>query len=142
MTAKEFLQMGYFLEKRMQVKRDRIEGLRAIAERSTSNYTETKGVGKYNARESVIASLADEEQAIYKDLAELAKVQTEIDNAIKTVSDPRLQLLLELRYLTHQTWEEIAAIMCYDVRHIHRLHRDALESIIVPEKYKQVKNAS
>lgn len=99
------------------------------------------GAGKYDAREKAIASLADEEQAIYADLAELAQIQIDINNVIKAVPDPRLQMLLELRYLMYKTWEEIAEILCYDARHVYRLHAEALNMVIVPEKYQNAESA-
>lgn len=142
MTAKEFLQMGYFLDLRIKFKREHIEQLRTIAERATRSTTSiSNSAGKNDARERAIASMVDQEQAIYADLAELAQIQMDIGAAIKAVSDPRLQLLLELRYLMYKTWEEIAEILCYDARHVYRLHAEALDMVIVPEKYKNAESA-
>jgi hypothetical protein len=41
-------------------------------------------------------------------------------------------MVLELRYLSFKPWNEISAAMCYDNAYIFRLHRFALDEIVVP----------
>ena len=45
------------------------------------------------------------------------------------INCPEYQLVLELRYLCFKSWEEIALQMGYDVRHVFRLHGEALKAI-------------
>ena len=60
------------------------------------------------------------------DLCELLRLMA---NLIAKVSDPSHRVLLELRYLGGNTWEEIALKMGYDVRWIYRLHGRALQAV-------------
>jgi len=49
------------------------------------------------------------------------------------VDNTEHQTLLELRYLCFKTWEQIAVDMGYNVRHVYRLHDEAIENITVPQ---------
>ena len=47
---------------------------------------------------------------------------------VEQIKNPRYKQVLELRYFSPQvpTWEQIAEVMGVDVRHVHRLHGEAL----------------
>ena len=59
--------------------------------------------------------------------------RSKIVEVIKAVEDTEYQILLEKRYLCFQTWEQIAVDMGYNVRHLYRIHEEALEKVRVPE---------
>lgn len=63
--------------------------------------------------------LADE---IDRLVASYGRVKT----AVSEVEHKEYRILLELRYLTYKTWEEIALDMNYSLRHIMRMHEKAL----------------
>jgi DNA-directed RNA polymerase specialized sigma subunit len=60
---------------------------------------------------------------------EAIAVYQSIDNLIEQVKSDRERELLRLRYIKLRTWEEIADALMYDVRHIHRIHGEALQSV-------------
>lgn len=60
---------------------------------------------------------------------EAIAVYRSIDNLIEQVRSDRERELLRLRYIKLRTWEEIADALMYDVRHIHRIHGEALQSV-------------
>ena len=45
------------------------------------------------------------------------------------VGDPTLRNLLIYRYLDFETWESIAVMMNYGIRHVYKLHGRALNHI-------------
>ena len=55
--------------------------------------------------------------------------QTKVFTAIEKVESSKHKMLLELRYLEHQTWEDIALIMKYSTRQVMRLHDEAIEML-------------
>lgn len=56
----------------------------------------------------------------------LFSVKLELFECIMRLENRAHRVLLTLRYLSFLTWEEIAQLMEVDVRHVYRLHREAL----------------
>lgn len=56
-----------------------------------------------------------------------------ISASIENMEDEREKDLLRLKYLQGLTWEEVAVAMHYDIRHIFRIHGDALLNLHVIE---------
>jgi len=48
------------------------------------------------------------------------------------VENTEYQILLEKRYLCFHTWEQIGVDMGYNVRHLYRIHEEALEKVQLP----------
>lgn len=60
----------------------------------------------------------------------IEEVKREISCVIDKIEDDTLKNLLRLRYLEFRKWEDIAYILNYTKRHIHRKHTEALEEIL------------
>ena len=75
-----------------------------------------------------VAKIVDLQVEIKQDIDELVDLKRDITQCIKTIGNTELQTLLELRYLCLKIWEQIAAVMDYKIRHIYRLHNDAVEN--------------
>lgn len=56
----------------------------------------------------------------------LFSVKLELFECIMRLENRSHRVLLTLRYLSFLTWEEIAEILEVNVRHVYRLHREAL----------------
>ncbi|MEF3401199.1 sigma factor-like helix-turn-helix DNA-binding protein, partial [Listeria monocytogenes] len=54
-------------------------------------------------------------------------------DAIETLPNVDLGLVLDYRYLQGMTWEKIAEVMNADVRTIYRWHTKALQLVQMPE---------
>jgi DNA-directed RNA polymerase specialized sigma subunit len=80
-----------------------------------------------------IAKIIDLQAEINRDIDRLVDLKREMVRLIKAVDNTEYQTLLELRYLCFKTWEQIAVDMGYNVRHVYRLHGEAVESIVVPQ---------
>lgn len=81
--------------------------------------------GPGETRSAVIAM----DEAIKEEILALCRVKREVNAAIEAVEDVRLRRLLELRYRSYMTWEAIADEMGYELRHVYRLHREALRRV-------------
>lgn len=135
MTMKEYLSQAYRLDRRINSKLEQLEALNSLAARCT--YTITGMPKNPNRSVSIMADTVDKivdlQAEINRDIDRLVDLKIEIAALIKSVSNLEHQTLLELRYLCSKTWEQIAEDMGYNVRHVLRLHGDALESVIIAE---------
>ena len=85
--------------------------------------------GKSNSTEDAVNTYIKYSDKLLEKLQELYSVKTEIALAIFKVQDNRYRTLLELYYLKKLTWEGVAEKMNIDVRHIYRLHGEALKEV-------------
>jgi len=131
LSAKDYLSQAYRIDQRISSKLEQIRSLRALAEKASSTLSHAPPSGTRNVHrmEDIIAKMVDLEAAINADLNRLVDLKREIVTVVKCVELPELQTLLELRYLSYKTWEEIAVELHFDIRHIYRLHGRALTEV-------------
>lgn len=134
MTSKEYLSQAYRLDQRINSKLEQVESLNHLAAKVNTTLT---GMPKNPNRAAstmadVVAKIIDLQQEINSDIDRLVDLKRELVTIIKAVANTEYQTLLELRYLCFKTWEQIAVEMNYTVRNVHLLHKEALQSVIVP----------
>lgn len=134
MTAKDFLRQNRWIHLRLQTTQDRLEELRAVAEKSTTTLT---GMPKAKTTASnlpaIVAQIADLEEGLERDRRRLMATRAAIVKAIRDVPDPACELVLEYRYLAFLPWQAIADTMGYETRQVLRIHGRALQMVVVPE---------
>jgi DNA-directed RNA polymerase specialized sigma subunit len=135
MTAKEFLSQYRLIDTRIRDKLEQIRSLRELAEKCTSAVSASSGkvANGDSAMEKTIIAMVDMEKEVQKEMDDLVRLRKEISDAIKTVENKEYRTLLEKRYLEFFTMKEIADDMWYDVRHIYRMHDEALKFVLIPE---------
>ena len=77
----------------------------------------------------IVDRLVDLEAEINAEITQLIEIKRDIERAVDTVEDHRLQLLLRYRYLDGMTWEHVAVAMDVTWQHIHKLHVLALKNL-------------
>ena len=134
MTAKEYLGQAYRLDQRIDAKLEQVSNLRALATKATATISDMPRSSSPNLQhmESTILKIIDLEQEINEDIDRLVDLKKEITAAIKAVTAPEYQMVLELRYLFYKRWEEIAVSMNYTTANVFLLHGKALREIHVP----------
>lgn len=135
MTAKEYLGQAYRLDQRINSKLEQVASLNALAMKCTSTLT---GMPRNPNRGTstmadAVAKIVDLQAEINRDIDRLVDLKREMVRLIKAVDNTEYQTLLELRYLCFKTWEQIAVDMGYNVRHVYRLHDEAVENIAAPK---------
>ncbi len=136
MTPKEYLEQAYQIDNRIQSKLTQVENLRSLATKVTAAY----GNNSYSPApdcqrlEKTIAKIIDLENDIDKDIDRLVDLKKEITETINKIPDLRHRTILEMRYLSFRTWEQIAVTLSVDIRHIYRLHGEALKKIKFSER--------
>lgn len=147
MTAKDFLMRAWQIDARIDDKLAEIERLEEKRERimakltagRASNLTGMPRGGNYdwtNNLESVIETdelIRDAIQALRAEIMELCRVKREVADAINAVEPVVYRRVLDLRYRNYLDWQTIAQKMGYDVRHMFRLHGEALLCVKVPQ---------
>ena len=85
-----------------------------------------------HSMQDIIVKIVDMKAEINTDIDHLVDLKREIMQVVKAVPNPEHQTLLELRYLCFKSWEDVAQELGYNVRHIYRLHDEAVEQIKIP----------
>ena len=134
MRAKEYLGQAYRLDQRINSKLEQIASLDELATKCNLTLTgmpRNHDRGTSNIAEAV-NKIIDLQTEINYDIQKLVDLKREMVRVIKAVDNTEYQTLLELRYLCFKTWEQIAVDLGYNVRHVYRMHDEAVESIKVP----------
>ena len=123
-ATKNYLMRAYRIDQRIENKMNQIEKLHDLATKATVTYSDMpKNPNRGGSRmEDAILSII-----------ELEEIKRQIMTSVKSVTDPELQLLLELRYLNYISWEKIALEMNFSIDNIFKLHKKALDAVEIPE---------
>ncbi len=146
MTAKEYLNQAYKIDRRIKITLAKAEKMRAIAEYKSPSTESTGGPGNGSDKlQNAVEKIIEYENKADKLIDLLVDKRLEIENAVQTICDPVQREILERRYLLYQCWEShsdehtgemvkgIAESMRYSRRQIFRLHGLALKNIQVPK---------
>ena len=133
MIAKEYLSQAYRLDQRINSKLEQIASLNDLATKCTSTLT---GMPRNPNRGSstmadAVSKIVELQAEINRDIDRLVDLKCDMVRCIKAVDNTEHQTLLELRYLCFKTWEQIAVDMGYNVRHVYRLHDDAIVNLVI-----------
>lgn len=131
MTAKEYLSQTYHLDLLINSKLEQASRLRALATKVTAHISDMPrgSSGSKSTMENTVVKLVDLEKEIDADIDELVDMKRDVAEKISCVRNPKLSLLLEMRYLAYMKWTEIAEILGTDVRYVHKLHGKALACV-------------
>lgn len=135
MTKKEYLSKAYRLDQRINSKLAQVTALNDLATKCTSTLSDmpsnpNRGI---STMADAVEKIVDLQVEINRDIDALVDLKRDIVRAIKAVENTEYQTILELRYLCFKTWEQIAVDMGYNVRHVYRIHDEAVERIPIFE---------
>ena len=106
--------------------------LRSQAERITPSYSEVTRKKSGKKRDGKIITLVEYDDIIRQDMQLLVESLNSVRQIINYAGNPRLHLILQMRYLNYKTWEQIAVEMNYSIQHIYRLRDKALKMVTPP----------
>jgi len=133
MTAKNWLQRAYNIDRQIKSKLELIEMWKELATKMTANYG--YGFGRSAPSDTCRAErygilIADAEEELKQDAEELIKTKQEIGRALRLLEAPEHRLLLEQRYILCKSWGEVASFMDYGETHVRGyLHGQALQQL-------------
>jgi DNA-directed RNA polymerase specialized sigma subunit len=131
MTAKEYLMQAINLDKYIQAKRYRIAMLKDRATRVTGMISvfKVKDTKIHSPLEDSVCKYVDLQAELANDIERFYDLQREISEVIEKVGNNDRRALLEYRYLSMCSWDEIAKLMMYSSRHVTRIHAEALKAV-------------
>jgi DNA-directed RNA polymerase specialized sigma subunit len=86
-----------------------------------------------SAIEEAVLRIVDLETEVSNGIAGLMQLKKNIGESIRGINSMECETILEMRYLTFMTWEQIAAQLNYSNDYIYHLHRKALSLVRVLE---------
>ncbi len=131
---KSFLLQGRKAKELINAKQERIKSWRKIAESVTVPIGKDGGGASGGYKQSIVenaaCSIVDLENEIIAEIAVLAGIEREIQEAISLfVGDDRYKAVLEMRYLNGYSWRSIGAKLYYGEDWVCRLHGMALQEM-------------
>lgn len=131
MDAKEYLSRAFVLNRKIKGKERQLEELKSQVTYSGPLYGDVKV--DTNMRHSAVERSALRTvalaQEIEEETAELSSLMDEISRTIRRVGNVEVESVLEMRYLSFMSWEDIAGCLGFSDRHIFRLHRMGLKKV-------------
>lgn len=131
MTAKEYLQQAYIIDKKIKLDTEKLEAARSALCGKTVCYDRdgSKPVPQGNGTENAVLRVLELEERLNKEIDRLTEKRQEIEQAVNAVPDEVQREVLTRRYLLYQKWGEIAEEMNYSKRRIFQIQGDALKNI-------------
>lgn len=131
-NAKEYLSQGLWLDRIIENKLKQLESFRILVMKLNTNYSHDKvsGGNKIKSKmENTIVKIVDLENEINADIDRIIALKKEILNNIKQLDKLNYRLLLEMRYISGKTWEEISEEFHCSSSGIFKIHGVALKKI-------------
>jgi DNA-directed RNA polymerase specialized sigma subunit len=134
MTAKEYLSQAFILDKKIKSKEKQLEALKTHDGYCSPTISDLpKGSpSMVSAVERTAMRLLELEEYIRTQIDELVRLQKEIQCVISQINNPECESVLEMRYLSFMSWDEITSRMGYASNYVFQIHRRALELIRIP----------
>lgn len=129
MTAKEFLTRPKRMKARLDRKLEKLEELKAVAERCTIQLQHTSGGGNKRSLEDTILRINEAKAEIDEETEAYVELENEIDRLLDNLQTAEAETILKKRYLQGKSWEEISDEMSISEPHIFRLHRKAIQEL-------------
>lgn len=123
LEATKYRRLAQAISDQIEELRHQMAGIGAI--RYDKDHVQTSPV---NRMELLMPRLIRMEEKYIRTLARYNAEVLKRTKQIESLDDPRYVELLTLRYIRDLTWEEIAEAMTYEVRHVYRLHGEALQA--------------
>ena len=143
MTSKEYLMQIYNLDHKIYMMQLEADEYRRMADVIPGGNYDKPFVKPSNRNTEApfvkwINKALDKEKEIEKEIERLNNLKIEVTSVISQIDNGNYRMVLMLRYLKSMKIEEIAEEMHYALPTIKKWHREAVELIEVPEKYKNL----
>ena len=133
MNAKEYLSQAWYLDKRIKTKERQLDWLKSHAVYVSPKLSEVPKAPsiKRSPVEEAVVRITELETEINTSIAQLMRLKTEIADVIHSVNSMECETLLEMRYLTFLSWDQVSVQLGYSQNYIYHLHRKALALVKV-----------
>lgn len=116
--------------------RSEIEEIRSMILYQSINNDGMPHGSKMNDLSDYAANLTEKEEMLYTEGKKQIKAYKDIEKRINQIENEDERDVMFYRYIKDKRWWEIAELMGYSERQIHRLHGKAIAHIELPKKEK------
>ena len=132
---KHYLKSAWYWKNKRDYYSEKILRLRSQAEKITTTFSDVPTFGSFaDHRQAVIAEMVDTQKKYETAVQECKKKLAEIRLLINSLEDYQESLVLEMRYLCFENWQDIALKLNYEERQIYRIHGRALLHLLESHK--------
>ena len=129
--AQQYLQSAWYYQKKANFLTDKIMVLRSKAQKMTTSFQDVPTFGSFaDHRQQVIAEMVDLQREYSKTTQMCRNKLKEIEFVINLLDDFHERIVLQMRYLYFENWQDIAFRLNYEERQIYRIHGNALMHLI------------
>ena len=134
MTKKEYLKQIPVLNARINAKLSQAASVHALVDDVVHKLaTPIQGITRNSEYvESMLNKLTDLEKEIYNDIDSLIMVTMKTQVAISNLANPVESLVMELRYLSNKSFQEIADETGKSMRQVFRIFDSAIDNLEIP----------
>lgn len=132
MKAKDYLKLLKKYDILIDAKTEKIQRLKALAERTTKTFSDTGNVQtsyKNDVLEDSVIKIMELQKELNVEVKEMLEVQENIEKMINNLKNNNYCEILYKRYVYKYTWEKIAVEMNYNITWVQVLHGRALAEI-------------
>jgi hypothetical protein len=131
MKAKAYLEQPYRMNLKINSQLEQLEQMRSLTNKVTSSFGEERvsGTKSRSPMESAIIRVMMAENEINRLIDVFIEIKADISDNIQKLDSFENKMLLELRYLCFNSWDEISMKMNYNISYIYKIHSRALKSM-------------
>lgn len=141
MTAKEYLSQVYKLDHKIHIMKLEVEEYNRLSLSIPSIDYSRERVDHTPSNESYYAKwiekAIDKQAEINEKIKELEILKLEVSNEIDKLENENYRMILKYRYINSMTFPDIAKKIFLAESTVKRLHREAVESFVVPQIQKK-----
>ena len=137
---KQYLSQYYYLSKKIESLKEEYHCLELLADGTQGISYEPKVQKQPSGKAPFIRyldKLEKKRKQIDEKIEELLILKEEIEEAIATVNDPVMELVLTYRYINFWEWCDIASKLHYAESYVYKLHRRAISLVLIKEDSKR-----
>lgn len=127
MTTKEWLNRGYDIWKRLQIKKAHLETLDNVVSRYGKREIEIYHAE--NVSETTFLEWSETKKEVTEMEKQLSQIDKETKEALELLNNPNEFAVLYCRYVMRKNWDEVAEICKYSKRNTFLLHSEGVDHL-------------
>lgn len=129
--VQHYLRSAWFYQKKADFLNEKIMVLRSKATKMTTSFQDVPSFGGFeDHKQQIIADMVDLEREYKKTHQQCRNKLQEIAFFINQLESFQERIVLQMRYLYFENWQDIALRLNYEERQIYRIHGRGLVNLI------------
>jgi len=129
--VQHYLRSAWYYQKKADFLDEKIRVLRSKAQKMTTSFQDVPTFGGFSDhRQQVIAEMVDTEREYRKMTQQCRNKLQEIAFFINQLESFQERIVLQMRYLYFENWQDIALRLNYEQRQIFRIHGQGMVHLI------------